>query len=70
MMERMELGDDGATGGDLGAAAEMEAAAAPTGADIVRSQAHLLRPREKLTLTEWAIRYRGYDPECCPGSPS
>jgi len=37
-----------------------------TGADIVRSQAHLLRPPEKLTVSEWAIRNRGYDPEVLP----
>jgi phage terminase large subunit GpA-like protein len=37
-----------------------------TGADVVRSQAHLLRPREKLTLSQWSIRNRGYDPEVLP----
>ncbi|MEA3033688.1 MAG: hypothetical protein QOH86_1704 [Sphingomonadales bacterium] len=42
---------------------------APTGADIVRSQAHLLRPREKLTLSQWCIRYRGYDPDVLPWQP-
>lgn len=40
-----------------------------TGADIIRSQAHNAEPSEKLTLTEWAIRDRDYDPEVLPWQP-
>lgn len=37
-----------------------------SGAAIVRSQAHHLQPREALTVSEWAIKHRGYDPDVLP----
>jgi phage terminase large subunit GpA-like protein len=40
-----------------------------TGCEAVRSQAHLLRPIEKLTVSQWAVRNRGYDPEILPWQP-
>jgi phage terminase large subunit GpA-like protein len=40
-----------------------------SGADIVRRVGHLYRPQEKLTLTEWSIRSRNYDPDILPWQP-
>lgn len=39
------------------------------GPDIVRSQGHLLRPQEKLSVTDWAIKHREYDPDVLPWQP-
>ena len=38
----------------------------PTQADILRRVAHFYRPREQLTLLEWSIKHRGYDPDTLP----
>lgn len=37
-----------------------------SGPEILRGQAHLLRPQEKLTVSQWAQKNRGYDPETQP----
>lgn len=36
------------------------------GSDLLRRVAPLYRPQEKLTLVEWSIRHRGYDPDTLP----
>jgi phage terminase large subunit GpA-like protein len=40
-----------------------------TAAELLRSQAHLLRPREKLSVSAWAIKHQGFDPEVLPWAP-
>ena len=40
-----------------------------TGADILRRQAHNVRPKLKTTVSLWAIANRGYDPTTLPWQP-
>jgi len=40
-----------------------------TGGDILRRQAHNVRPKLKTTVSRWAIANRGYDPTTLPWQP-